>query len=126
MDVSLFDFDLPEERIALRPAEPRDSARMMVVREDGDVAHARIRDLPNFLRRGDLVVVNDSKVVRSRVTSIDSSDHAYTASTPKVSAAARVDDLARSTSHTVPSRHRPPSSVNCSIGNGSCAPSAGR
>ena len=67
MDVSLFDFDLPAERIALRPAEPRDSARMMVVREDGDVAHARIRDLPKFLRAGDLVVVNDSKVVRARL-----------------------------------------------------------
>ena len=67
MNVSLFDFDLPAERIALRPAEPRDSARMMVVREDGDVAHARIRDLPKFLRAGDLVVVNDSKVVRARL-----------------------------------------------------------
>jgi S-adenosylmethionine:tRNA ribosyltransferase-isomerase len=67
MDVSLFDFDLPEERIALRPAEPRDSARMMVVREDGEIAHARIRDLPEFLRAGDLVVVNDSKVVRARL-----------------------------------------------------------
>lgn len=67
MDVSLFDFDLPEELIALRPAEPRDNARMMIVREDGDVAHARIRDLPNFLRAGDVVVVNDSKVVRARL-----------------------------------------------------------
>jgi S-adenosylmethionine:tRNA ribosyltransferase-isomerase len=67
MEVSLFDFDLPEERIALRPAEPRDSARMMVVREDGEFTHAQIRDLPDFLRAGDVVVVNDSKVMRARL-----------------------------------------------------------
>lgn len=67
MDVSLFDFDLPGERIALRPAQPRDSARMMVVRADGKLAHARIRDLPGFLSAGDIVVVNDSRVVRARL-----------------------------------------------------------
>src|ERR1700685_1633688 len=67
MDVSLFDFDLPEERIALRPAQPRDSARMLVVREDGALIHARVRDLPAFLRAGDMLVVNDSKVVPARL-----------------------------------------------------------
>src|SRR3954468_13521870 len=67
MDVSLFDFELPEERIALRPASPRDSARMLVVHSDGGLAHARVRDLPNYLRPGDAIVVNDTKVIPARL-----------------------------------------------------------
>jgi len=66
MDVRLFDFDLPPELIALRPAKPRDSARMLVVMPDGTFEHARIADLPRFLRRGDVIVVNDTKVLRAR------------------------------------------------------------
>src|SRR6476660_3237181 len=67
MDVSLFDFELPEERIALRPVYPRDSARMLVVHKDGRLEHARISDLPNFVHSGDVVVVNDTKVVPARL-----------------------------------------------------------
>jgi S-adenosylmethionine:tRNA ribosyltransferase-isomerase len=67
MDISLFDFDLPEDRIALRPASPRDSARMLVVREDGMLEHAYVRDLPEFLRAGDLLVANDSRVIAARM-----------------------------------------------------------
>jgi S-adenosylmethionine:tRNA ribosyltransferase-isomerase len=67
LDVSLFDFELPPERIALRPASPRDSARLLVVHEDGRFSHAHMRDLPSFLKRGDICVVNDSKVVRARL-----------------------------------------------------------
>jgi S-adenosylmethionine:tRNA ribosyltransferase-isomerase len=67
MDVALFDYDLPEERIALRPASPRDCARMLVVREDGTLAHASVRDLPEFLRKDDMLVVNDSKVIPARL-----------------------------------------------------------
>jgi len=67
MDVALFDYELPEERIALRPAHPRDSARMLVVKEDGSFAHAVVRDLPAFLRKGDTLVVNDSKVIPARL-----------------------------------------------------------
>ena len=67
MDVSLFDFDLPDERIALRPASPRDSARMLVVLPDGSLQHAQIRDLPAFLRAGDLLVANDSRVIAARL-----------------------------------------------------------
>src|SRR5690348_14976879 len=67
MDVALFDYDLPEERIALRPASPRDSARMLVVSEDGTLAHAAVRDLPEFLRKGDVLVVNNSKVIPARL-----------------------------------------------------------
>jgi S-adenosylmethionine:tRNA ribosyltransferase-isomerase len=67
MDVSLFDFDLPDELIALRPASPRDSARLLVVREDGIIEHCTVRDLPELLKRGDALVVNDTKVIPARL-----------------------------------------------------------
>jgi S-adenosylmethionine:tRNA ribosyltransferase-isomerase len=67
MDVSQFDFLLPDELIALRPASPRDSARMLVVRQDGRLEHARVRDLPDALRAGDVIVANDSKVIPARL-----------------------------------------------------------
>jgi S-adenosylmethionine:tRNA ribosyltransferase-isomerase len=69
MRVDLFDFDLPEERIALRPAEPRDSARMLVV--DGDTRSDRfVRDLPSLLRAGDVLVFNDTKVIPAQLTGL--------------------------------------------------------
>jgi len=55
MRVDLFDFDLPPERIALRPARPRDAARMLVVRADGDFEDRGVRDLPRLLRAGDVL-----------------------------------------------------------------------
>ncbi len=67
MDVSLFDFDLPEELIALRPARPRDSARMLVVYADGGFEHKHVRDLPDYLNAGDALVVNDTKVFPARL-----------------------------------------------------------
>jgi len=67
MDVSLFDFDLPEARIALRPATPRDSARLMVVEADGRITHRIVRDLPDYLRTGDALLVNDTKVIPARL-----------------------------------------------------------
>src|ERR1700722_466801 len=67
MDVAQFDFDLPEELIALRPASPRDAARMLVVREGGEIAHAHVRDLPDYLRAGDALVVNDTRVIPARL-----------------------------------------------------------
>jgi S-adenosylmethionine:tRNA ribosyltransferase-isomerase len=67
MRVDDFDFELPSERIALRPAAPRDSARMLVVRADGSLDHALVRDLPDFLREGDALVVNDTKVIAARL-----------------------------------------------------------
>src|ERR1700761_6160698 len=67
MDVSLFDFDLPEARIALRPAVPRDSARMLVVWPDGRLEHRLIRDLPDYLRAGDALLVNDTRVIPARL-----------------------------------------------------------
>ncbi len=67
MDVSLFDFELPEERIALRPASPRDSARLLVVHEDGRLEHRHIRDLPDYLTAKDALVVNDTRVIAARL-----------------------------------------------------------
>ncbi|MFL5109431.1 MAG: tRNA preQ1(34) S-adenosylmethionine ribosyltransferase-isomerase QueA [Microvirga sp.] len=69
MRVDLFDFDLPEERIALRPAAPRDSARLLAVRPDGEprLADRSVRDLPDLLRAGDVLVFNDTKVIPARL-----------------------------------------------------------
>jgi S-adenosylmethionine:tRNA ribosyltransferase-isomerase len=69
MRVDLFDFDLPQERIALRPAEPRDSARMLVVRQDA-LEDRIVRDLPDFLRANDVLVVNDTRVIPARLLGI--------------------------------------------------------
>lgn len=66
MRTALFDFALPEERIALRPASPRDSARMLRV-APGLLDDLRVRDLPAQLRPGDLLVVNDTRVVPARL-----------------------------------------------------------
>ena len=67
MDVSLFDFELPESQIALRPANPRDSARLMVVEADGAIAHRTMRDLPDYLAAGDTLLVNDTRVIPARL-----------------------------------------------------------
>lgn len=62
------DFDLPPELIATRPVEPRDSARLMhLSRIDGEVAHRRFHDLPELLRAGDLLVLNDTRVLPARL-----------------------------------------------------------
>ncbi|MGA2794370.1 MAG: tRNA preQ1(34) S-adenosylmethionine ribosyltransferase-isomerase QueA [Roseiarcus sp.] len=70
MRVDLFDFQLPPERIALGPAVPRQAARMLVVGADGLAADHRIADLPDFIRPGDALVVNDTKVIAARLDGI--------------------------------------------------------
>ncbi len=67
MKVDLFDFDLPEERIALRPAEPRDAARLLVVPEEGDFRDRIVRDLPELLQPGDAMVFNDTRVIPAQL-----------------------------------------------------------
>jgi S-adenosylmethionine:tRNA ribosyltransferase-isomerase len=62
MRVDLFDFDLPSEAIALRPAVPRDSARMLVLNDDALSDHI-VRDLPSLLRAGDCLIFNDTRVI---------------------------------------------------------------
>ena len=70
MRVSDFDFDLPEGHIALRPAEPRDSARLLVVRPGEGLQDHVVRDLPDFLRPGDALVFNDTKVIPARLAGV--------------------------------------------------------
>ncbi|KZX88074.1 tRNA preQ1(34) S-adenosylmethionine ribosyltransferase-isomerase QueA [Erythrobacter sp. HI0037] len=67
MKVDLFDFELPPERIALRPARPRDAARMLVVRNDGAFEDRGVRDLPGLLRAGDVLVFNDTRVIPAQL-----------------------------------------------------------
>jgi len=69
MRVDAFDFNLPDARIALRPARPRDSARLLVVGPEGSYRDDRIvSELPNLLRPGDVLVFNDTKVIPARLT----------------------------------------------------------
>lgn len=63
MRIDLFDFELPADRIALRPARPRDAARLMVVRPGVPPEDRTVRDLPALLRPGDVLVLNDTKVI---------------------------------------------------------------
>jgi S-adenosylmethionine:tRNA ribosyltransferase-isomerase len=70
MRSDLFDFELPPQRIALRPIEPRDAARLLVVRP-GQIPEAEdrlVRDLPQLLAPGDAIVVNDTKVIPAQLT----------------------------------------------------------
>lgn len=69
MHVSLFDFVLPDERIALRPAVPRDAAKMLVVRPDNAMRFddRSVRDLPALLQPGDVLVANDTRVIPARL-----------------------------------------------------------
>src|SRR5437868_2725007 len=67
MRTDLFDFELPAGSIALRPASPRDSARMLVLQPDGVLRDCMIGDLPQWLEPGDQVVVNDTKVIAAQL-----------------------------------------------------------
>ncbi|HZL39670.1 MAG TPA: tRNA preQ1(34) S-adenosylmethionine ribosyltransferase-isomerase QueA [Pseudolabrys sp.] len=69
MRTDLFDFNLPTDRIALRPASPRDAARLMVVRpgHSPELEDRKIADLADLLKPGDCLVVNDSKVIAARL-----------------------------------------------------------
>jgi len=70
MRVDLFDFDLPAENIALRPASPRDSARLLHVPGAGDFTDHVVRDLPGLLRAGDCLVFNDTRVIPARLEGV--------------------------------------------------------
>jgi S-adenosylmethionine:tRNA ribosyltransferase-isomerase len=67
MRLADFDYDLPRELIADRPAEPRDSARLLHVPAQGGFADRRVADLPDLLRPGDLLIFNDTKVIPARL-----------------------------------------------------------
>jgi len=67
MRLADFDFHLPEDRIALRPASPRDAARLLVVSPDGAPADRHVRDLAELLAHGDALVFNDTRVIPARL-----------------------------------------------------------
>jgi S-adenosylmethionine:tRNA ribosyltransferase-isomerase len=68
MRTDLFDFELPPSSIALRPASPRDSARMLVVQSDGVLRDRVVTDLPQWLEPGDQLVVNDTRVIPAQLS----------------------------------------------------------
>src|SRR5947208_13485238 len=70
MRTDLFNFELPQERIALRPIVPRDAARLLLVAPGGqpEFEDRNVSDLPDLLRAGDALVVNDTKVIPARLT----------------------------------------------------------
>ncbi|MEQ1784931.1 MAG: tRNA preQ1(34) S-adenosylmethionine ribosyltransferase-isomerase QueA [Hyphomonadaceae bacterium] len=71
MKLSDFDFQVPEELIALRPASPRDSARLLVVRgPEGRLEDRSVSDLPELLKSGDILVANDTRVIRAALLGI--------------------------------------------------------
>jgi S-adenosylmethionine:tRNA ribosyltransferase-isomerase len=84
MRTDLFDFDLPDDRIAVRPVSPRDSARLLVIRPQAAVPleDKVVRDLPDLLRPGDVVVVNDTRVIPARLSGY----RASRATQPKIEA----------------------------------------
>ena len=70
MHLADFDFELPEERIALRPASPRDAARLLVVGADGTFSDRHVFDLPDLLTPGDALVFNDTRVIAARLRGV--------------------------------------------------------
>lgn len=68
MKLSDFDFDLPSELIATRPARPRTSARLLLAEGGAGIEDRRVSDLPDILRPGDLLVLNDTRVIPARLT----------------------------------------------------------
>jgi S-adenosylmethionine:tRNA ribosyltransferase-isomerase len=74
MLTSELDYELPDDLIAQKPAEPRDSSRLMVVDvEGGEIAHHVFRDLPRFLRSEDVLVLNETKVIPARLVAYKTS-----------------------------------------------------
>ncbi len=68
MKTSDFDYDLPQELIAQTPVEPRDASRLLVLdREKGTIQHSMFRDIGQFLNRGDILVVNETRVIPARL-----------------------------------------------------------
>ena len=70
MRLTDFDFDLPDASIALRPANPRDSARLLVVTSGGPLRDLSVRDLPGELRAGDVLLLNDTRVIAARLKGV--------------------------------------------------------
>jgi S-adenosylmethionine:tRNA ribosyltransferase-isomerase len=74
-----FDFALPDDRIALRPANPRDSARLLLVEPGAALQDLRVSDLPGLLRAGDVLVLNDTRVIPARLKGVRSREESRVA-----------------------------------------------
>lgn len=83
MKLSDFDFDLPERLIATRPARPRSAARLLLA-QDGTISDQHVYDLPDILRPGDLLVLNDTKVIPARLSGTRTRDSAQGEVTAKI------------------------------------------
>ena len=70
IDLDMYSFDLPSERIALRPVEPRETARVLVVHSDGTLEDKRVADLPNLLGASDLLVTNTTRVLPASLKAV--------------------------------------------------------
>lgn len=79
MRVDLFDFDLPEELIALRPARPRESAKLLHVPSSGPFEDRLVGDAPSLFRPGDVLVFNDTKVIAARLSGVRTRDESRVA-----------------------------------------------
>jgi S-adenosylmethionine:tRNA ribosyltransferase-isomerase len=91
MKTALFDYDLPPDRIAQQPAEPRDSSRLLVLdRRSGAIEHRTFRDIGDYLRPRDLLIANDSRVIPARLHA-----HKPTGGRVEVFLLCRLDDEGR-------------------------------
>ncbi|MDC3402083.1 tRNA preQ1(34) S-adenosylmethionine ribosyltransferase-isomerase QueA [Alphaproteobacteria bacterium] len=70
MKADLFDFELPESSIALRPSSPRDSAKLLCLAKSGELSDQSVFNLPDHLEKGDVVVVNNTKVIPARLSGV--------------------------------------------------------
>jgi S-adenosylmethionine:tRNA ribosyltransferase-isomerase len=70
MKLADFDFHLPDDRIALRPASPRDASRLLLVEPGAELRDLHARDLPDLLRAGDVLVLNDTRVIAARLKGV--------------------------------------------------------
>jgi S-adenosylmethionine:tRNA ribosyltransferase-isomerase len=77
MLVSDFDFDLPEDRIALRPVSPKDSAKQLIVRPNGEFEDRTVRDMIDFLKPEDVIVFNDTKVIPAQLFGVRNQDKKF-------------------------------------------------
>ena len=72
-----YDFPLPEQAVAYKPADKRDDSRLLVLHRDGVIQHKRFHDLPLFLNKGDLLLLNNSKVFPARLTGLKPDGEQY-------------------------------------------------
>jgi S-adenosylmethionine:tRNA ribosyltransferase-isomerase len=79
MQLADFDFELPDECIALRPVAPRDSARLLLVEPSRPLEDLHVRDLPDLLRAGDILVLNDTRVIPARLKGVRSREESRVA-----------------------------------------------